>query len=79
MRQRTLGFLGGALLVGGIVLGAVSGIVANRNETRPAAATMAPPGSEVPEAPVPGGWRPGPLLGGPDRSEQPPNPGPTSP
>lgn len=38
MKQRTLGILGGALLVGGIVLGIASGIAANRIAPQDAAA-----------------------------------------
>jgi hypothetical protein len=42
MKQRTLGILGGALLVGGIALGIASGIAANRLTPQNAAAIHRP-------------------------------------
>lgn len=77
MRQRSLGILGGALLIGGIALGLASGIAANSVANR-SALTNGPgihrPGpGELPRHRGPGA--PGPFLGGP-RQPMPNRPGP---
>jgi hypothetical protein len=65
MKQRTLGILGGALLVGGIVLGIASGIAANRLAPQDAAAIHRPGPGTFPGHRAPG--QPGPSFGDPRR------------
>jgi len=65
MKQRTLGILGGALLVGGIVLGIAGGIAANRLATQDAAAIHRPGPATLPGHRAPG--QPGPSVGDPRR------------
>jgi hypothetical protein len=69
VRQRTLGILGGALLVVGAALAAVSGIVAqstaNLNSPLPANSSIGNQRSEPGGLPIQGGQRPGPFFGGP--------------
>lgn len=77
MRQRSLGFLGGALLIGGIALGIATGIAANSQANRNAAnipAVIDRPGAGgLPGHRGPG--EPGPVFGGSDpRPHRPNNP-----
>jgi hypothetical protein len=69
VRQRTLGILGGALLVVGVALAVVSGVVAqstaNRNAPLPANSSI---GNQRPGPgglPIHRGQGPGPFFGGP--------------
>ena len=68
MRQRTLGILGGALLVVGLALAVVSGIAqstANRNAPLPANSSIGNQRSEPGGLPIQRGQGPGPFFGGP--------------
>ncbi|HEV2035236.1 MAG TPA: hypothetical protein VGU71_13730 [Candidatus Dormibacteraeota bacterium] len=69
MRQRSLGILGGALLVVGIALALASGIVAhstgNRSALTPAGTSVADQRSEPGRPPAQRGEGPGPFTGGP--------------
>jgi hypothetical protein len=65
MKQRTLGILGGALLVGGIALGIASGIAANRFAPQDAAAIHRPGPGTLPAHRAQG--QPGPSFGDPRR------------
>lgn len=86
MRQRTLGILGGALLVVGTALAVVSGIVghstANRNATLPTNASIGNQRPEPGRPPLHRGQGPGPFFGGPNgprNEDQPPNSVPEAP
>jgi hypothetical protein len=63
MKQRTLGILGGALLVGGVVLGIASGIVSNRIAPADTAPMARPHVGPIQEHGGPG--QPGPFFGNP--------------
>ena len=65
MKQRTLGILGGALLVGGIVLGIASGIVSNRIAPVERAPMGRPHVAPIHEHGGPG--QPGPFFGDPQQ------------
>ena len=78
MRQRTLGILGGALLVGGIALGIAGGIAAHQLAPQGAAAIhRSGPGTLPGQR---GQGQPGPFFGNPRRrgfpapGQQAPNP-----
>lgn len=77
MRQRSLGILGGALLIGGIALGLASGIaansVANHNALTNGPAIHRPGPGGLPRHRGPGA--PGPFFGGPQQP-MPNRPGP---
>ena len=84
MRNRTLGILGGVLLVGGVVLGIASGIASNRLAQENVAegpAIHRPDDGALPRHRGPGA--PGPLGGNPGRRNFPgqgrPLPSTTSP
>ena len=63
MKQRTLGILGGALLVGGVVLGIASGIVSNRIAPVDRTPMARPHVGPIQEHGGPG--QPGPFFGDP--------------
>jgi hypothetical protein len=65
--HRSLGILGGALLVGGVVLGIATGIAAGQvaQRTTPAAGIHRPDIGAFPRQRVPG--QPGPFFGGQGR------------
>ena len=69
MRQRTLGILGGALVVVGTALAVVSGIVAHstasQNATPPVNASIGNQRSEPGRPPLQRGQGPGSIFGGP--------------
>ncbi len=83
MRQRTLGILGGALLVVGTALAVVTGIVAhstaNRNAALPTTASIGNQRSEPVRPPLHRGQRPGPFFGRPGGPDLPGVRGPNSP
>jgi hypothetical protein len=77
MRQRSLGILGGALLVGGIALAIGSGIAANSLADR-TAANIAPGVHRPGAGGLPGNRAPGergPSFGAPGRRDFPPGSG----
>lgn len=76
MRQRTLGILGAALLVGGVVLGIASEIASSRIEPAGAAINRPAPGA-IPRHIGPG--QGGPFTGDPGRHRFFPGPGPRFP
>jgi len=63
MKHRTLGILGGALLVGGVVLGIASAVASNRIAPVNGTATQRPAFGAFPRHPGPG--QPGPFFGNP--------------
>jgi len=63
MKQRTLGILGGALLVGGVVLSIASGIASNRLAPEDRYAIGRPAAGAIPRHVGPG--QRGPVLGDP--------------
>ena len=84
MKQRTLGILGGALLVGGVVLSIASDIASNRLTPEPGGAIDRPAAGGMPRHIGPG--QPGPVIGDPrhrgfprpGQQAQPANPSPSS-
>jgi hypothetical protein len=76
MRQRTVGILGGALLVGGVVLAIASGVAANRIAPVDRTAVHQPNVGALPRHRGPG--QPGQISGDPRRGGF-PRPGPVSP
>ena len=73
MKQRTLGILGGALLVGGFVMGIASSIVSNRIAPVDRAPMGRPHVGPIQEHGGPG--QPGPFFGDPRQRDGFPGPG----
>lgn len=69
--QRSLGILGGALLIGGVVLGIATGVAAGQvaQRTTPAAGVHRPAMGAFPRQRGPG--QPGPFFGGQGRPNLP--------
>ena len=77
MKHRTLGILGGALLVGGVVLGIASAVASNRIAPVNGTATQRPAFGAFPRHPGPG--QPGPFFGNPRQGRGFPRPGQQAP
>ena len=73
MKQRTLGILGAALLVGGVVLSIAGGIASNRFGPEAGATTNRPAFGAMPRHRGPG--QPGPFFGDPGQRGGFPGPG----